>query len=96
MVEAKVLKDVLKRYREGKLAHAFLLETNDSNKCYKDVIELLKNLNCPFEYSDDFQKLRASINKTDNELYEAISKCATKLVYHRFGQVCTLYRCHPS
>lgn len=44
-----------------------------------------------FEYSDDFQKLRASINKTDNELYEAISKCATKLVYHRFGQVCTLY-----
>ena len=56
MVEASILKDVLKRYREGKLAHAFLLETNDSNKCYKDVIELLKNLNCPFEFSDDCDK----------------------------------------
>lgn len=53
MVEASVLKDVLKRYREGKLAHAFLLETNDTNKCYKDVLELIKELNCPQEYSDD-------------------------------------------
>ena len=44
-----------------------------------------------FEYSNDFHKLRTSINKTDTELYEAISKCATKLVYHRFEQVCTLY-----
>ena len=56
MVEAKVLKDVLKRYREGKLAHAFLLETNDTNKCYKDVLQLIKELNCPQEYSDDCDK----------------------------------------
>ena len=56
MVEASVLKDILKRYREGKLAHAFLLETNDTNKCYKDVLQLLKELNCPQEYSDDCDK----------------------------------------
>lgn len=56
MVEACVLKDILKRYREGKLAHAFLLETNDTNKCYKDVLQLLKVLNCPQEYSDDCDK----------------------------------------
>ena len=44
-----------------------------------------------YEYGDTFSKLKASINKTDNKLYEAISKCATKLVYHRFEQVCILY-----
>ena len=56
MVEASILKDLLKRYREGKLAHAFLLETNDTNKCYKDVLQLLKELNCPQEYRDDCDK----------------------------------------
>lgn len=56
MVEASVLKDILKRYREGKLAHAFLLETNDTNKCYKDVLQLIKELNCPQEYSEDCDK----------------------------------------
>ena len=56
MVEANVLKDILKRYREGKLAHAFLLETNDTNKCYNDVLQLIKELNCPQEYSEDCDK----------------------------------------
>ena len=56
MVEVGVMKDILKRYREGKLAHAFLLETNDSNKCYQDVLELLKNINCPKEYSDNCEE----------------------------------------
>jgi len=56
LVEASVLKDILKRYREGKLAHAFLLETNDSNKCYKDVVELLKSFNCPYDYTDNCDK----------------------------------------
>jgi DNA polymerase-3 subunit delta' len=56
LVEASILKDVLKRYREGKLAHAFLLETNDSNKCYKDVVELLKSFNCLYDYTDNCDK----------------------------------------
>ena len=56
MVEASILKDVLKRYREGKLAHAFLLETNDADKCYKDILELIKNINCPLEYTEDCDK----------------------------------------
>ena len=56
MVEVGVMKDILKRYREGKLAHAFLLETNDSNKCYQDVLELLKNINCPKEYRDNCEE----------------------------------------
>ncbi len=52
MVVAEEIGKIYKRYHEDKLAHAFLLETNDVNKCYKDVLELVKMLNCPYEYND--------------------------------------------
>ena len=96
MVEASILKDLLKRYREGKLAHAFLLETNDTNKCYKDVLQLLKELNCPQEYRDDcdfpcITKAEAmdwlegkgwkfSIMFADNNLYEYIVYFANEYI----------------
>ena len=35
------------------MSHAFLLETNDIDKCYEDVLQLLKVINCPNEYKDD-------------------------------------------
>ncbi len=56
MVEANVFNEIIKRYHENKLAHAFLLETNDTNKCYKDVLNLLKVLNCPKEYNEDCEE----------------------------------------
>ena len=56
MVESNVLNEIIKRYHEKKLAHAFLLETNDTNKCYKDVLNLLKVLNCPKEYKENCEE----------------------------------------
>lgn len=53
MIESSKLNDLLDKYHENRLAHAFLLETNDYHRCYKDVLSLIKNLNCPFKYSDD-------------------------------------------
>lgn len=53
MIKSEKLKQILKSYHERKLAHAFLLETNDEIRCYKDVLELIKELNCPFDYYDD-------------------------------------------
>ena len=50
MIEAVQVQNILKRSHENKLAHAFLLETNDINRCYKDILSLLKQLNCPKEY----------------------------------------------
>ena len=52
MIESVQLKELVKRNRENKLAHAFLLETNNYNKCYTDLLNLLKMLNCPFEYKN--------------------------------------------
>lgn len=53
MVAVTMKNEILKKYHEGKLAHAFLLETNDLERCYKDVLELVKEINCPFNYSND-------------------------------------------
>lgn len=56
MAEANIFNEIIKRYHENKLAHAFLLETNDTNKCYNDVLNLLKILNCPMEYNENCEE----------------------------------------
>jgi len=50
MIESVNIQYILKRSHENKLAHAFLLETNDVDRCYKDILSLLKQLNCPQQY----------------------------------------------
>ncbi len=52
MIESSKLQNILDRYHEGKLAHAFLLETSDSDRCFNEILSLIKNLSCPFEYKD--------------------------------------------
>lgn len=56
MFKCSKFDNILKSYHENKLAHAFLLETNDSLECYKDLIKLIKAINCPYEYSENCQK----------------------------------------
>ena len=46
--------DILaKQYHDNKLGHAFLLETDDSEKCLAKILAFLKLLNCENEYKDD-------------------------------------------
>ncbi len=47
-----MIHNLLDKFHEKKLAHAFLLETNDYDKCYHDVIQLVKNINCPHNYKE--------------------------------------------
>lgn len=56
MSESSIVNELLKRYHEKKLAHAFLLETNDSERCFQEVIELIKKINCPFEFKRECSK----------------------------------------
>lgn len=51
MSEVLVFDNLLKRYHENKLAHAFLLETNDISRCYEDVLNFIKKLCCPHTFS---------------------------------------------
>jgi len=51
LIEAEAIKSLVECYHENRLSHAFLLETNDYNRCYQDVIFFLKQINCPFSFS---------------------------------------------
>lgn len=44
------LKEIYEKYREGRLAHAYLIETNNTPRLINDLKELIKVINCPEEY----------------------------------------------
>ena len=53
MVNKDDIVDILKKqYHDNKLSHAFLLETDDMEKCLKKILEFLKILNCEHSFSD--------------------------------------------
>ena len=53
-MEAKeVVKNLIDLYREKKLAHAYLIETNNITKCYEDIKVIIKNINCFHEYKEN-------------------------------------------
>lgn len=56
MIESTQINDLLKKHHENKLPHAFLLETNDSDRCFNDIISLLKQINCNNEFNDKCDK----------------------------------------
>lgn len=53
MLNHKVLEEILKKYRENKLAHAYLIETNNINKAESDLKELIKAINCPEDFNNN-------------------------------------------
>lgn len=53
MIISREINNLYNRYGEKKLAHAFLLETNDMDKCLKDILVLVKMLNCQNKYTDN-------------------------------------------
>ena len=52
-MDNKVFFELVHSYRENKLAHAFLLETNNPEKCYNMIRQFLKLINCPKEYKEN-------------------------------------------
>lgn len=53
LIESVIIENLVKRYHENRLSHAFLLETNDYDRCFRDIICFLKQINCPFSYSEN-------------------------------------------
>ena len=51
MVVNEKIAQIITKFTENKLSHAFLLETNDYEKCLNDLYILIKNIMCPNEYS---------------------------------------------
>ena len=55
-----------KLYHEHMLAHAYLFETNNIQKCNNDLKKLIKMISCPKEYQDKCQKC-SLCNLIDND-----------------------------
>lgn len=52
MFLADKFNDLVKKYEENKLSHAFLIETNNFDLCYDDIKKFLKIINCPRKYEE--------------------------------------------
>lgn len=52
MEEGKAFLELSKEFHENRLAHAFLLETNNPDKCFQNLVQFLKVLNCPSTYRE--------------------------------------------
>ena len=50
MFANKNLNVIIEKYREEKLAHAYLIETNNISKLMEDLNEIVKFINCPQTY----------------------------------------------
>ena len=47
------LENIINKYREKRLSHAFLLETNDINRCYNELLTVIKNVICPEKFESN-------------------------------------------
>ncbi len=61
MFENKVFNELLNRYHENKLAHAFLFETNNLERCRDELIKFIKIINCSEEYNSECKSKSCNI-----------------------------------
>lgn len=55
-MEVNVLEKLVKYYHENKISHAYLIETNNLEKCYLDLLEVIKQIFCQNEYNKECNK----------------------------------------
>ncbi len=56
MLISEQLKEIYNKYREGKLAHAYLIETNNIPKLIEELKIIIKAISCSEEYHDNCTK----------------------------------------
>ena len=56
MFVSSELENLIAYYHEKKLAHAYLISTNNVQKCHEVLINVIKNIFCVQEYSDNCNK----------------------------------------
>ena len=55
-MEVNVLENLVKYYHENKISHAYLIETNNLEKCYLDLLKVIKQIFCQNEYNKECNK----------------------------------------
>jgi DNA polymerase III subunit delta' len=56
MAVSSQLKLILQQNEQNKLAHAFLIETNNIAACNYELAQIIKSINCPHQYNDKCQE----------------------------------------
>lgn len=81
MFSNKNLNEIVDKYREGRLAHAYLIETNNFSKLMEDLKELIKVINCPEDYQEYCQNCNLCnlINKNNLPSLISIEPDATSI-----------------
>ncbi len=65
------LDKLAKQYRDNRLSHAFILQTNNKNECLKLVMNLLKQMACENEYKENCNKC-SICHQIDNDEFLGI------------------------
>ena len=65
------LERLYEQYRDSKLSHAFVLQTNDKNKCLLELKNLLKMMACEGKYSSGCSKCEIC-RQIDNDEYLSV------------------------
>jgi len=53
MFDNPIINELYNKYRENKLAHAYLIETNNIEKATEEIKTLIKMINCPEKYTKE-------------------------------------------
>ena len=51
-MEVKTIEKLVSYYKNNKLSHAYLIETNNTEKCLEELILVIKKITCEQEYSE--------------------------------------------
>lgn len=81
--------EIYNKYRENKLSHAYLIETNNLDETYNKVLELCKKLECENTYQDSCSKCNIC-NLISNENLPNIKKITPEGTVIRKEQILTL------
>ena len=49
----EVANKLIKYYHSGTLSHAYLIETNNPEKCFQDLLYVIKNISCSSKYKEN-------------------------------------------
>lgn len=63
-----VISNLIKLYHENKLSHAYLIETNNVDNCYNDLMLLVKNMSCPLKYENNCENCNIC-HLVDNNIF---------------------------
>ena len=53
---SEALTRLITLYRSNKLSHAYLIETNNPEKCFQDLLYVIKNISCSKSYNDNCEE----------------------------------------